>query len=105
MENSMKIFQKIKNRMATLHSNSTSAYLFEEIQNTNTKRYMHPYVHCSIIYHSQDKKQLSVYQEWMDKDMIHTYNKYNGILLSNKNNAILPLVIMWVDVEGIMLIE
>ena len=41
----------------------------------------------------------------MDKDMIHTYNKYNGILLSNKNNAILPLVIMWVDVEGIMLIE
>ena len=34
--------------------NSTSRYLSEETQNTNLKRSMHPYVHCSIIYSSQD---------------------------------------------------
>ena len=26
----------------------------EETRNTNSKEYMHPYVHCSVIYNSQD---------------------------------------------------
>ena len=26
----------------------------EEIQNTNTKEYMNPYIHCSVIYNHQD---------------------------------------------------
>ena len=29
----------------------------KEMKNTNLKRYMHPYVHCGIIYNSQDRKQ------------------------------------------------
>ena len=29
-------------------------YLFEEHKNTNLKRYMHPYVHCSTLQNSQD---------------------------------------------------
>jgi len=29
-------------------------YLFKEHKNTNVKRYMHPYIHCSIIYNDQD---------------------------------------------------
>jgi len=29
-------------------------WVFEENKNTNSKRYMHSHVHCSIIYNSQD---------------------------------------------------
>ena len=35
-------------------SSSTSGYLSKENKNTNLKSYMHPYVHCSIIYNNQD---------------------------------------------------
>ena len=34
--------------------NSTSAYVGKETQNTKSKRPIYPYVHCSIIYNSQD---------------------------------------------------
>ena len=54
MENSMKSSQKIKNRTTTQPSNSTSGYSHEENKNTDSKRYMHPYVHCSITSNSQD---------------------------------------------------
>ena len=54
MENSMEIPQKIKNGTSIWSSYFTSGYLFEEYENINSKRYMHPYVHCSIIYHCQD---------------------------------------------------
>ena len=30
--------------------------MFEENKNTNWKSYIHPYVHCNIIYNSQDGK-------------------------------------------------
>ena len=33
-------------------SNSTPGYLCEENENTNLKRYLHPYVHYSIIFNS-----------------------------------------------------
>ena len=56
MENSTRVSQKVKNRTTTWPSNPTSGYLLEEIQNTNSKRYMHLYVHYSIIYNSQDMK-------------------------------------------------
>ena len=37
----------------------TPGYLSEEKENTNLKKvYMHPYVSSSIIYDSQDRKQL-----------------------------------------------
>ena len=35
-------------------SNSPRVYLSEENKNTNSKRYIHPYVNCRIIYNSQD---------------------------------------------------
>ena len=53
MENSMEIPQNIKNRTTIWSSNSTSGYFSEENKNTNSKRYVHPYIHCSIIYNSQ----------------------------------------------------
>ena len=38
IENSMEVPQKIKNETALLPSNSLLAYLFKEIQNSNSKR-------------------------------------------------------------------
>ena len=35
-------------------SHSTSGYLSEEHKGANLKRYMHSYIHCIIIYNSQD---------------------------------------------------
>ena len=49
--------KKIKTRTALWHSNFTSGNLSEETQNTNSKEYKHPYIHCSVIYNSQDWKQ------------------------------------------------
>ena len=54
MENSMAIPPKIKNRPTIWSSNSTPEYSSKENENINSKRYMHPYVHCSITYNSQD---------------------------------------------------
>ena len=34
--------------------NSTTKYLCEEIEITISKRYLHPHVHCTIIYNSKD---------------------------------------------------
>ena len=45
LKHSMEVPQKVKNRTA---SNFTSEHLPETNQNSNSKRYMHPNVHCSI---------------------------------------------------------
>ena len=52
-ENKMEIPQKIKNRTTMQSNNSKSVYLSRQNQNTNCKRYLHSYVHCSVIYNSQ----------------------------------------------------
>ena len=51
--------------------------------NTNSKRYMHPYVYCNIIYNKQSMEAAQVSTDrWMDKeDVVHTYN---GLLFSHK---------------------
>ena len=45
--------QKIKNRTTIQSRNPTSGYFSEEDKNIDSKRYMHPCVHSSTIYHSQ----------------------------------------------------
>ena len=40
---------------------STSVYLSKDNKNTKLKRNMHPNVHCSIIYSSQDVETLYVF--------------------------------------------
>ena len=45
VENSMQLPQQIKNKLPLSPSDSTSGYVSEETQNTNSKEYMHPYVH------------------------------------------------------------
>ena len=63
----MKMPQKVRNGNTTWFSNSTTGYLFEENKITNSKRYMHPFVHCSIIYDSQ---YVGAICQRMDKDLI-----------------------------------
>ena len=54
VENTTEVPQEIKNRTTIWSSDSTSWYLFEGNENTNSERYMNPHVYCSIIYNSQD---------------------------------------------------
>ena len=54
MENSMEVPEKIENRTNIWSSNSISGYLPEENENTTAKRYLHPFVHWSIIYNSHN---------------------------------------------------
>ena len=53
IENSMEVPQKIKNGTVLWPSNSTSGYTSKETQNTNSREYIHPYIHCTITYNSQ----------------------------------------------------
>ena len=76
MENSIQIPQRIKNRTTILSSNTTPRYSFEENEDTNQKRYMHPHVHCSIVYNSQDMEATKVdISRWMDKDVVYTLDE------------------------------
>ena len=49
MENSMEFLQKIQNRVAMWFCDSSSECTFEENENTNLKRYMHPNVHSHCL--------------------------------------------------------
>ena len=61
----------------------TSGYISEETQNTNSKEYVHPYVHCSIIYNSQGMQATLVpINRQVDKNaVVHIYSR---ILLDHK---------------------
>ena len=71
---------------------------------TNLKRYMYPYVHCSIVHNSQD--MITTYvsiNRWMDMKNMDVYTmEYN---LATKKNGILPFVTTRVDLEGVMISE
>ena len=65
-------------------------------ENSNSKRYMHPYAHSSTIYNSQDMETILMsIDRWMDKeDVVYIHN---GILHTHKrewNNAI------WSNMDG-----
>ena len=99
----MEMPQKIKNRTTIWPSYSTSGYLTEEHENTNSKRYLHPDVDSSIIYNWQDMEATYVsINRWMDKEAVGCIHKeyYSAI----KNNEILPSA-TWMDLKGIMLSE
>ena len=52
MEYSMEVPQKAENRVVIWSSNPIPEHISEE--NYNAKRHMHPDVHCSTVYNSQD---------------------------------------------------
>ena len=57
MENRTEVPQKFKNRTTIC---STCEYFSEENKNTKLKAYLYPYVHCSIIYNTQDMEEAEV---------------------------------------------
>ena len=59
--------KKIKKRTTICSSNSTS----EKYENTDLIGYMHPHVHCSIIYNSQDMEATKLtISGWMDREYV-----------------------------------
>jgi len=88
-------------------SNSTPGYSSEENKNTNMKRYMHPYVHCSIIYNSQvvEATRCSWIDEWIKKIWrvcVCVCVKYYSAI---KKNEILSFMTMWMDLQSIIFSE
>ena len=78
--------KKPKDRTTTRSSNTTFGCFSEESKNPNLRRYMHPYVHCSIIYNSQymeatkvsinksmDKEDIYIHREIKKKSKIQNY--------------------------------
>ena len=47
--------------------------IYPKMQNTNSKGYMHPYVHSGIIYKSQDTGRAQVPTEWILKKIWGIY--------------------------------
>ena len=101
-KSSMEGPQILKNGTTLRSSNSTSGYKYEETQNTNSKEYMHPYVHFNIIYNSQDMEETQVpISRWVDKKLwyMYTMEHYSSI----EKKEILPCVTAWVVLTGITL--
>ena len=71
MEYSVEASEKAKSRTIMWQSTSTPGYICKKNKNTNSKKYMHPNVHGSIIYSCQDLEaaQVSI-NRWMDKDNV-----------------------------------
>ena len=87
----MELPQKIKNGTTVCPNDSTSGNIPEEPQNTNLKEYMHPSVHCSLIYISQDLEAAQVpISRCVDKKFV--VHLHNGILLGHKKKEILLFV-------------
>ena len=84
MENSMKISQKIKNRNTIRPGYPATGYLSKELEINNSKRLMHPYVHCSKKW---NQPKCPATDDWIKK-MWHMYTMeyYSAI---NRQN--LPL--------------
>ena len=64
---------------------------------------MHPNVHCSTIYNSQDMEatQMST-DRGMDKDVVHIQMEYYSAI---KNNEIMSFAAAWMDLKIITLSE
>ena len=82
--------KKIKDGTSLWPSDSTSGGISKETWNTDSKENMHPYVHCSLIYSSQDLEaaQVSIIR-WVDKNAV--VYLHNGILLGHKKEKSYPL--------------
>ena len=83
VENSMEFPQKFKNGTVFWPNDPTFGNISKERWNTNLKEYIHPYVHCSIIYNSPNLEMAQVpISRWVDKNaMVHLPN---GIMLHHK---------------------
>ena len=72
-------------------SQSSPGHIFQ--QNSNSKRYMYPFIHSSTIYNRQDMETRWIHAgRWKDKEhvvCIHT-RTHSGILLSHRRETMPP---------------
>ena len=104
VEGSMEIPQKIKNGPVFWLNNPNSETISKGIQNTNPKEHKHPCVHCSVIYNRQAMEgalKCPLIDEWI-KQLWDNYTVEYYLAIKKKN---LPFVIVWMDLENIMLSE
>ena len=89
----MEVPQKFKNRTTIKSSNSTPGYFSKENKRPNSKRYIHPYVHCTIFHNIQDMEVTYMsahrYMNGYIYIYIHTHththtHTHNVIILSHK---------------------
>ena len=85
--------------------------MYLEKMKTNSKGYMHPYVHSGTIYNSQDMEAnyMSI-NRWMDKKdvvWVHTHTHIYTLAYYSviKKNEILPFAATWMDLKGFKLSE
>ena len=64
--------KKLKNETTLWPSNSTSGYVSEEPQNTNSKRYMLLCVHCNSQH--MEATQMPINRRVDKEDVVHVYN-------------------------------
>ena len=102
MENSKQVSLKPKNRATICSYNPTTGHISRE--NENLKRYMHPSVHSSTIYNSQNRSSLNVHQQMNGRRCgvyihththTHTHTQWNISQPKKKKNDIMPLSAIW----------
>ena len=112
MENSLEFPQKT--RIAKWSSNLPAGYTPR--QNYNLKRYVHTYVHSSIIYNSQDKETIKMpMNRWIGKEAVvfyiythmhaHTNTQTMNYYSAIKKNEIMSFEATWMYLEIIIINE
>ena len=91
-----KLQKKKRERVIIWVSNPTPRHISRKVRSSNLKRYTHPSVHSSTICNSQDMEAT-----WMSFRLNECIKEmwciHNGILLSHKNNEIMPFAVTWLD--------
>ena len=102
MEYSVEIPQKTKNRITICSSNPTPGHTSR--QNSNSKRYVHPYVHSSTIHKSETwtQSKYSLADEQLTKVWCIHMMEYHAAI---KENEIIPFAATWMQLEIIILSE
>ena len=86
VESRMEILPKIKKGSTFCPTDPTTGNISRGTQNTNSKEYKHPYVHCSIIYNHQDIETAQVSINRLDKTtMGHLHNETLLTIKKKKN--------------------